>query len=150
MYRGDDAAALIRYVEGGRLDAVWGSRRLSVRDIDLSYQQRRAEGPISRGLSRAGSHLLSAGYLMLYGRYVADTLSGVRAIRASDAAAVPVPLTHKLVNQYLLGNLMRRRADLLEVPVQFLPLSSARVRRTSIGEGLRSLGTILRTRLTPR
>lgn len=150
MYRGDDASALIRYVEGGRLDAVWGSRRLSVRDIDLSYQQRRAEGPLSRGLSRAGSHMLSVAYLMLYGRYVADTLSGVRAIRASDAAAVPVPLTHKLVNQYLLGNLMRRRADLLEVPVQFLPLSAARVRRTSIGEGLRSLGAMLKTRVAPR
>lgn len=150
MYRGDDAAALIRYVEGGRLDAVWGSRRLSVRDIDRSYQQRRAEGPLSRGLSRAGSHMLSVGYLMLYGRYVADTLSGVRAIRASDAAAVPVPLTHKLVNQHLLGNLMRRRADLLEVPVQFLPLSAARVRRTSIGEGLRSIGTMVKTRFGRR
>jgi hypothetical protein len=150
MYRGDDAAALIRYVEGGRLDAVWGSRRLSVRDIDLSYQQRRAESPLSRGVSRAGSHMLSVGYLMLYGRYVADTLSGVRAIRASDAAAVPVPLTHKLVNQYLLGMLMRRRADLLEVPVQFLPLSAERVRRTSIAEGVRSLGAIIRTRLMPR
>jgi len=87
---------------------------------------------------------------MLYGRYVADTLSGVRAIRASDAAAVPVPFTHKLVNQYLLGMLMRRRADLLEVPVQFLPLSSDRVRRTSMGEGLRSLAAILRMRFTPR
>lgn len=150
MYRGDDAAALIRYVEGGRLDGVWGSRRLSVRDIDRSYQQRRAEGPLARGLSRAGSHALSIGYLALYGRYVADTLSGVRAIRASDAAAVPVPLTHKLVNQYLLGNLMRRRADLLEVPVQFLPLSADRVRRTSVGEGLRSLWTMLRARVAPR
>ena len=148
MYRGDDAAALIRYVEGGRLDAVWGSRRLSVRDIDRSYQQRRAETPLSRGVSRVGSHALSFGYLMLYGRYVADTLSGVRAIRASDAAAVPVPLTHKLVNQYLLGNLMRRRADLLEVPVQFLPLSASRVRRTSLGEGLRSLATMARIRMS--
>jgi hypothetical protein len=87
---------------------------------------------------------------MLYGRYVADTLSGVRAIRASDALAVPVPLTHKLVNQYLLGNLMRRRADLLEVPVQFLPLSADRVRRTSMGEGLRSIGTMVRTRFGRR
>lgn len=150
MYRGDDAAALIGYLEGGRLDAVWGSRRLSVRDIDVSYRRRREEGPIARGLSRAGSHVLSLGYLALYGRYVADTLSGVRAIRASDAAAVPVPLTHKLVNQYLLGNLMRRRAELLEVPVVFLPLSSSRVRRTSAGEGLRSLATIVWRRLAPR
>lgn len=150
MYRGDDASALIGYLEGGRLDAVWGSRRLSVRDIDISYQQRRSEGAVGRGLSRVGSHLLSLAYLLLYGRYVADTLSGVRAIRASDAANAGVPLTHKLVNQYLLGALMRRRAELIEVPVTFLPLSPQRVRRTSAGEGLRSLGTILWGRLAPR
>ena len=150
MYRGDDASALIGYLRGGRLDAVWGSRRLSVRDIDVSYQRRSSEGALGRGMSRIGSHLLSLGYLMLYGRYVADTLSGVRAIRASDASGVRVPLTHKLVNQYLLGDLMRRRAELLEVPVQFLPLSSQRVRRTSAGEGLRSLATILWGRLSPK
>jgi hypothetical protein len=150
MYRGDDAAALVNYLEGGRLSAVWGSRRLSVRDIDVSFQQRRAEGAFSRWLSRVGSHVLSAAYLLLYGRYVADTLSGVRAIRASDLAAVPVPLTHKLVNQYLLGNLMGRRADLLEVPVQFLPLSADRVRRTSVFEGVGSLSAIVRMALARR
>ena len=150
MYRGDDASALIGYLQGGRLDAVWGSRRLSVRDIDVSYSQRTSETPLGRGMSRFGSHLLSLGYLALYGRYVADTLSGVRAIRASDAVHVAVPLTHKLVNQYLLGVLMRRRAELLEVPVTFLPLSSQRVRRTSVGEGLRSLATIFWGRLAPK
>lgn len=150
MYRGDDASALIAYLGGGRLDAVWGSRRLSVRDIDVSYQQRRSESALGRGLSRIGSHLLSLAYLFLYGRYVADTLSGVRAVRASDAVAAGVPLTHKLLNQYLLGALMRRKAELIEVPVQFLPLSSHRVRRTSAGEGLRSLGTILWGRVAPR
>lgn len=149
MYRGDDAAALIGYLEGGRLDAVWGSRRLSVRDIDVSYRQRRAESPLARGISRLGSHVLSLAYLMLYGRYIADTLSGVRAIRASEAAGVGVPLTHKQVNQYLLSALMRRRAELLEVPVQFLPLSPERVRRTSVGEGLQAVVTILRRRLSP-
>ncbi len=149
MYRGDDASALIGYLQGGRLDAVWGSRRLSVRDIDVSYQHRR-ESALGRGVSRLGSHALSLGYLLLYGRYVADTLSGVRAIRASAVEDVRVPLTHKLVNQYLLGSLMRRKGELLEVPVQFLPLSSQRVRRTSAGEGLRSLGTILWGRLAPK
>lgn len=146
MYRGDDAAALLTYVERGRLDAVWGSRRLSVRDIDVSYRQRHAEGPIARGVSRAGSYALSVAYLSFYGRYVADTLSGIRLVRASDAMSVPGRLTDKVANQHLLSALMRRRADLLEVPVQFLPLPGDRVHRTSLGEGLRSLGAIVRGR----
>jgi 2-phospho-L-lactate transferase/gluconeogenesis factor (CofD/UPF0052 family) len=143
MYRGDDLVALMRYLERERLDAVWGSRRLSLRDIDESFRRHDDRGPILRGLSRFGSHLLSLSYLMLYGRYIADTLSGSRIVRAADAGALPVRFTHCLVDQYLLSRLLRRQAEVLEVPVQFLALSPERVRRTSVGEGLRSLATIL-------
>jgi 2-phospho-L-lactate transferase/gluconeogenesis factor (CofD/UPF0052 family) len=145
MYRGDDAAAMIGYVKDRRLDAVWGSRRISKRDIEISYRLR-AEAPVHRAMSRAGSHVLSVAYLALYGRYVADTLSGVRIIRASDAAAVTIPFSHRLFNQHVLATLMRRWAELLEVPVQFLPLPGERVDRTSIGEGLSSLATIVTRR----
>jgi len=148
MYRGDDLVALTRYLQPGRLDAVWGSRRLSVRDIDASFRLHDDRGPVLRGISRAGSYFLSFAYLLLYGRYVADTLSGSRVMRAADVRALAVPLTHRLVNQHLLSRLLRRRADVLEVPVQFLPLSPERVRRTGVGEGLRSLATIARLRVS--
>ena len=147
MYRGDDLVGLTRYLEPDRLDAVWGSRRLSLRDIDESFRLYDNRGPMLRAISRIGSHLLSLAYLLLYGRYVADTLSGSRIVRAADAHAVPVPFTHRLVNQYLLSRLLRRRAEVLEVPVQFLSLSPERVRRTGISEGLRSLAAIIRLRV---
>jgi len=38
--------------------------------------------------------------------------------------------------------LMRDRAELIEIPVRFFPLSPARVRRTTVPEGLRSLAMI--------
>jgi hypothetical protein len=56
----------------------------------------------------------------------------------------------KLANQYLLCALLREKADLLETPVQFLPLSPERVRRTTLAEGLRSLGVIAWQRLSRR
>ena len=40
MYRGEDLVALASHLAVGRLDAVWGSRRLSVRDIQESYRLR--------------------------------------------------------------------------------------------------------------
>ena len=91
MYRGEDLVALASHLAVGRLDAVWGSRRLSVRDIHESYrlryqQQRRSLGAISY----VGSHVLSLAYLLLYGRYISDTLSAVRAVRAADALALGV------------------------------------------------------------
>lgn len=146
MYRGDDLAALFGFLKSGRLDAVWGSRRLSVRDIDESYRFHYYRRSWLRAVSRLGSHMLSLAWLALFGRYVADTLSGVRLVRGRDAAALDVPLTHPLANQLLLGGLLRRRADLLEVPVQFISLSPERVRRTSIGDGLRALGAVVSQR----
>ena len=40
--------------------------------------------PLAGTISRIGSHVLSLACLALYGRFVTDTLSGVRAVRAAD------------------------------------------------------------------
>ena len=149
MYRGEDLAGLFRYLGATRLAAVWGSRRLSVRDIEESFRYHYYRSPLLRAVSRAGSHALSATYLLLYGRYVADTLSGVRLVRAVDVRTLPVPLTHKLVNQHLLSSVLRRRADVLEVPVQFISLSPERVQRTGVADGVRSIATVIWRRIAP-
>jgi 2-phospho-L-lactate transferase/gluconeogenesis factor (CofD/UPF0052 family) len=150
MYRGDDLIGLFRYVERGRLDAAWGSRRLSQRDIEESFRRYDDRGSWLRALSRIGSHLLSATYLLLYGRYIADTLSGVRVMRVNDTVDVPVPFSNPFANQYLLARLLKRQADVLEVPVQFLPLSSKRVHRTGVSEGLWNLSVIISQRFARR
>ncbi|HXE81659.1 MAG TPA: 2-phospho-L-lactate transferase CofD family protein, partial [Vicinamibacterales bacterium] len=143
MYRGEDAVSVLAQLSAGRVDAVWGSRRLSVRDIEESLRLRYRGDAVQRLVSSVGSHALSLACLARYGRYVSDTLSGVRAVRARDALSLSVPLTHKHANQYLLAALLRRRAELLEIPVQFLPLSPERVKRTTVAEGLRALGILL-------
>lgn len=149
MYRGEDLAALASHLVVRRLDAVWGSRRLSVRDIAESLRFRYQKAPLVGAMSAAGSHALSLACLMLYGRYISDTLSGARAIRAEDALSINVPLTHKRANQHLLARLLRRKAEILEIPVQFFPLSPEKVRRTSIVEGLGLLGGLITGRLMP-
>jgi hypothetical protein len=143
MYRGEDLAALASQLAIGRLDAVWGSRRLSVRDIAESLRFRYQKNPIFGAVSAVGSHVLSLACLLFYGRYISDTLSAVRAIRARDALSIAVPLTHKRANQHLLARLLRRKAEILEVPVQFLPISPERVKRTSVVDGLGSLWALI-------
>jgi 2-phospho-L-lactate transferase/gluconeogenesis factor (CofD/UPF0052 family) len=149
MYRGEDLAALASHLVVRRLDAVWGSRRLSVRDIAESLRFRYEKTPLVRAMSAAGSHALSLACLLLYGRYISDTLSGARAIRVEDALSITVPLTHKHANQHLLARLLRRKAEILEIPVQFFPLSPEKVKRTSIVEGLGLLGGLITGRLMP-
>lgn len=139
MYNGEDVAGLAAHLTLGRLDAVWGSRRLSVRDIQASYRLKYRHNAVLGAISYVGSHLLSLLFLALYGRYVSDTLSAARAIRVSDAIALRCPLTHKLANHYLLSSLLGRRAEMLEIPVQFFPISPELVRRTSVVDGLRGL-----------
>jgi 2-phospho-L-lactate transferase/gluconeogenesis factor (CofD/UPF0052 family) len=148
MYRGEDIAVLASHLSVGRLDAVWGSRRLSVRDIEESLRFRYEKSPLIGMVSRVGSHLLSLACLLLYGRYVSDTLSAVRAVRTDDALGIGVGLTDPRVNQHLLARLLRRKADLLEIPVQFFPISPERVKRTSVLDGLRALAALLKGRRT--
>jgi 2-phospho-L-lactate transferase/gluconeogenesis factor (CofD/UPF0052 family) len=150
MYRGEDVAALAsQLVVGRRLDAVWGSRRLSVRDIEESLKLRYRHNELLRVISLVGSQILSLACLVLYGRYISDTLSAVRAIRADDALGIDIPLTHKRANQYLLARLLRRKAEILEIPVRFFPLSPDRVKRTSVLDGIQSLGALMSGRLRP-
>ena len=150
MYRGEDLVALASQLAVGRFDAVWGSRRLSVRDIQESYRLRYRKNLFLGAISYVGSHALSLAYLFLYGRYISDTLSAVRAVRAADAFDPAIDLTHKRANHLLLSELLRRQAEILELPVQFFPISPERVKRTSPIEGLRALGTIVWRRLVSR
>jgi 2-phospho-L-lactate transferase/gluconeogenesis factor (CofD/UPF0052 family) len=147
MYNGEDVASLAGYLTSGRLDAVWGSRRLSVTDIEASVRLQYRHSRLMRAASLIGSHVLSAAYLMLYGRYISDTLSGLRAIRTTDLGGGDFDLDDRLANQRLLSHLLGRRAEIIETPVQFLPMSPGKVRRTTVTEGLRSLVMMLRWRL---
>ena len=149
MYRGEEIVALASILSHGKLDAVWGSRRLSVKDIHESYKLRYRHNPVLGAVSYIGSHALSLLYLFLYGRYIADTLSGVRAIRASYLQLTSIDVTHKNVNQDLLSLILRNRGEIIETPVQFLPISPEKVKRTTVIDGIRSLLTILWWRFRP-
>jgi 2-phospho-L-lactate transferase/gluconeogenesis factor (CofD/UPF0052 family) len=139
MYNGEDLVSLAGYLGSGRLDAVWGSRRLSVIDIETSVRLRYKHKPWLRAVSLVGSHALSAAYLLLYGRYVSDTLSGVRAVRARYLRGGNIDVRDRLLNQRLLSRLLSDRAEFLETPVRFYPMSPGQVRRTSVSEGVQSL-----------
>ncbi len=138
MYRGEDVVGLVSQLVFLPLDAVWGSRRLSVNDVQeamrLVYRRKWLLGSVSY----FGSHLLSLLYLVLYGRYIYDSLSGVRAIRARFVSALHVEPGHKQANHQMLTALLRHRAEILETPVRFFPIGPHQTRRTTILDGVRA------------
>ena len=149
MYRGENIVTLCAQLVSGRLDAVWGSRRLSVREIEASYRFRYHSNAFVGAVSYLGSYVLSLSYFVLYQRFISDTLSAVRAVRASDAFDATIDLMSPRVNHLLLARLLRRKADLLEIPVQFIPVSPNSVKHISVVEGLRSLAMIMWRRFRP-
>ena len=147
MYNGEDVVSIVGPLAFGRLDAVWGSRRLSLKDSDASLRLRYRHSPWQRVASEIGSHLLSAAYLLLYGRYVSDTLSGVRGVRTAYVVRPDVDLAEKVLNQRLLSPLLAQRAEILETPVRFYAISPDQVRRTTVTDGFRALAKIFWWRL---
>ena len=150
MYRGEDIVALASQLAFVRLDAVWGSRRLSMKDVEEALRLRYSHNWLLKMTSHFGSHLLSALYLMLFGRYISDTLSGARAVRGRYLVELGVDPAHKLANHQLLAALLRDRAEVLEIPVRFFPISPERVKRTSVVEGLRAILEIVAGRFRSR
>jgi hypothetical protein len=146
MYRGEEVVHLASLLTNGHFDAVWGSRRLSMKDIHASYKLRYRHDVMLGAVSYLGSHVLSLAYLLLYGRYITDTLSGVRAVRAAYLRPEWIQPEHQGVNQHLLSLLLRNWADIFETPVQFFPISPEKIRRTTMLDGLRALWTILQWR----
>lgn len=144
MYRGEEIVNVASLLTNPRLDAVWGSRRLSVKDIHESYRLRYRHNVLLGAISYVGSHLLSLAYLLRYGRYLSDTLSAVRAIRTSYLRDDQLDINDSCFNQKLLCLLLEDQAEVIETPVQFFPLSPDKVKRTTMVDGLRSLLTVLR------
>lgn len=139
MYRGEDIVSLASQLAFLRLDAIWGSRRLSMKDVDEAFRLRYQHNWPLKMASRFGSHFLSVLYLGLFGQYISDTLSGARAVRSRYLFDLNVHPSHKLANHQLLTALLRDRSEVLEVPVRFFPISPGRVKRTSIVDGLDAL-----------
>ena len=146
MYHGHDIVNLVANISQDHLDAVWGSRRLSRKDMKASYHFRYKHDAVKGFISSLGSHALSLAYLVRHGRYISDTLSGLRLIKTAHVKNVVHYVNDPCFNQYLLCQLLRSGHKVFELPVEFLPISPEKVKRTTISDGIKSLAVILGAR----
>jgi len=149
MYKGEDILNMLLSLRRGRHDAIWGSRRLSVNDIRMAYRLLHRSSPISGMVSYLGSHVLSLGFLLGYGRYISDTLSGAKVIRTPYLLQNEIDPGRPGSNFEMLSVLLRDRAEVFETPVHYLPIAPDRVRRTTMVDGLRAVWTIVAGRFRP-
>ena len=85
------SSACIPPLMSGRLDAVWGSRRLSLKDIEASYRLRYNHKALLGSFSYLGSHVLSAAYLVAVRaiclRHAVGRAGGARRLSDEPAGA---------------------------------------------------------------
>ncbi len=148
MYHGSDAMHLISSLNGRQVDSVWGSRRLSVSDVQASYQFRYQKNWLLGAISRVGSHALSLMYLLFYGHFISDTLSGLRIVKTDVFREFDLDVQEASFNQRLLCKLLRGKGTVYEMPVGFLPMSPDKVKRTSIIQGLQNIWVIVQQRFS--
>ena len=148
MYHGSDAMHMISSLYGRKIDAIWGSRRLSVADVEASYQFRYRKNWLLGSVSRIGSHALSLMYLIFYGHFISDTLSGLRLVKTDSLKQFDLQIDHASFNQRLLCKLLQGKGAVYEMPVGFLPMSPDKVERTSVLQGLQNILVIIQQRFT--
>ena len=146
MYHGSDAMQLMSSLQGKQISSIWGSRRLSVSDVQASYQFRYQKHWLLGLMSRMGSHALSLMYLILYGHFISDTLSGLRLVKTDVFKDLNLSAENENFNQLVLCKLLREKGMVFEMPVGFLPISPDKVKRTSVLQGLKNIGVILAQR----
>jgi 2-phospho-L-lactate transferase/gluconeogenesis factor (CofD/UPF0052 family) len=149
MYKGDDIVNLLEPLSKYRFDAIWGSRRLSINDIHMAYGLVHRNTPIKGAISYLGSHALSLTFLLAYGRYLSDTLSGIKVINAEYLRQNELDPEERGVNFKILSVLLRDRAEIFETPVHYFPISPEKVHRTSLSAGLHALITAIVYRFKP-
>lgn len=84
--------------------------------------------------------------LLLYGRYLSDTLSGVLGVRAEDVLELARRGRDPLDPPEILARLLRRRANILETPIQYFGRPPSRESSRPLRSGLRALVALLSRR----
>ena len=92
-------------------------------EADTNVRLRFEKSPLAGAISALGSQLLSMATLVLYRRYVSDTLSGVRAERREHLERAGFALADKAQNQRLSASVLGSGGELFETPVNFLSMS---------------------------
>jgi glycosyltransferase involved in cell wall biosynthesis len=135
-YAPADLPELLRPLDEGRADAVYGSRLLSARHTTRS---------LGTGV---GNQLITLSANLVYGTHFTDLYTGYKALRADLVR--PLLLTSRTftIEAELTAKLWRSGARFAEVPIRYRPRSYDEGKKIRASDALRALGAIVAHRFT--
>ncbi len=143
-YRATDLYNVAGSILGHRYPVVFGTRA-----IKTSLEDRLRQvygGGVAYTLSKYGGMLLSMLTLLLYNRYLSDTLTGVKGFDAKALRDLDLKGTGPDLDLELVAKLSRANRYILEIPVDFKPRTRAEGKKTTIADGFRAVWALLRYR----
>jgi len=145
-YSADDIYAIVSHIVNNQFAAVFGTRTVKCTNLDAHLRGIYGKSYSLYLLSKYGGILISILTLLLYNRYVTDSLTSLKAfdavlLRSLDLQSDGVDLDTEIV-----AKLSRLRKYILEIPVEFSPRTKAEGKKIGIGDGLRAVGALLRYR----
>jgi glycosyltransferase involved in cell wall biosynthesis len=147
-YSVDDIPQILSQLLSGRFEAVFGTRNIMVADLKSHLNALYAESVGLSLLSRYGGMLISILALLLYGRYVTDTLSSLKAFDAGVLRGLALKCSGVDLDTEIVAKLSRQRRFILEVPVQFKARRRAEGKKMGVTDGLRALLALIRFRVS--
>ena len=145
-YRAEDIYAIVSHIVNDRFEAVFGTRTVKCTDLDAHLRGIYGKSYRLYLLSKYGGILISIVTLLLYNRYVTDSLTSLKAfdallLRSLDLKSDGVDLDTEIV-----AKLSRLRKYILEIPVDFRPRTKAEGKKIGVGDGLHAIQALIRYR----
>jgi len=98
-------------------------------------------------VSKYGGILISVLTLLLYNRYVTDSLTSLKAFDATLLRSLGLESNGVDLDTEIVAKLSRLRKYILEIPVEFTPRTKAEGKKIGVWDGLRAIQALVRYRL---
>jgi len=147
-YNPEDIPGILTQLLSGRFEAVFGTRNLVIRDLKSHLKSVYGESAGLSLLSRYGGMLISILTLLLYNRYITDTLTGLKAFDATVLRKLELKSSGVDLEMEIVAKLSRQQRFILEVPIQFKARTRAQGKKMNVADGLRALLALFRFRIT--
>ncbi len=146
-YSVEDVPGILSQLLSGKFEAVFGTRNLVTTNLQSHLKSIYGESTGLLAVSRYGGMLISILTLVLYDRYVTDTLTSLKAFDAGVLRSLELKSAGVDLEMEIVAKLSRKQRFILEVPIQFKARTRAQGKKMRISDGLGALFALLRFRV---
>jgi 2-phospho-L-lactate transferase/gluconeogenesis factor (CofD/UPF0052 family) len=145
-YRAEDIHPIVSYIVSNQFEAVFGTRTVKCTDLDAHLRSIYGKSYGIYLLSKYGGILISILTLLLYNRYVTDSLTSVKAFDAKLLRSLDLKSDGVDLDTEIVAKLSRLRKYILEIPVDFSPRTKAQGKKIGVSDGLWAIEALVRYR----